>query len=387
MDKNFEIADIIVAFIKNEATPRQISVLDDWINESEANKRLFISLLDEVAFEQRLSSPSMLEVEDAFGKVRARVRKSKRGYWRYVAVAASVAVVVAIGGIMAYWVGIPEKQGIVTRQQSISVGKSRAFLTLGTGEKVTLESQDTLLRGKAMNIRIQENGEVFYEMADSIAPAEVEYNIMETPRGAEFQLVLSDGTKVWLTAGTKLRYPVKFAGGERRVYLSGEAYFEVEHDAEAPFIVNTESMDLQVLGTSFNIKAYDDESMVITTLVTGKIRQEFPEVGKNITLTPSRQSIFDRVSGKLETHQADVQAVLAWKEGKIIANDERLEDIFRQLSRWYDFKVVYTQPSLKDVRFYLHSNRYAEVRTILEHLQTTKGIHFTYAENTIYVSQ
>ncbi|MFR5659776.1 MAG: DUF4974 domain-containing protein, partial [Butyricimonas faecihominis] len=81
------------------------------------------------------------------------------------------------------------------------------------------------------------------------------------------------------------------------------------------------------------------------------------------------------------------QAALAWKEGKIIANNERLEDIFRQLSRWYDFKVVYTQPSLKDVRFYLHSNRYAEVHTILEYLQTTKGIHFTYAEKTIYVSQ
>ena len=137
----------------------------------------------------------------------------------------------------------------------------------------------------------------------------------------------------------------------------------------------------------FNIKAYDDENTVITTLVSGKIRQEFPEVGKDVTLTPSRQSIFDRVTGKLETKQTDVQAALAWKEGKIIANNERLEDIFRQLSRWYDFKVVYTQPSLKDVRFYLHSNRYAEVHTILEYLQTTKGIHFTYAEKTIYVSQ
>ena len=190
-----------------------------------------------------------------------------------------------------------------------------------------------------------------------------------------------------MNAGSSLKYPETFSNGERRVYLEGEAYFEVEHDENAPFIVNTKAMDLQVLGTSFNIKAYDDESMVITTLVTGKIRQEFPEAGKNITLTPSRQSVFDRVSGELKTQQADVRAALAWKDGKIIANDERLEDIFRRLSRWYDFKVVYSQPSLKDVRFYLHSNRYAEVHTILEYLQTTKGIHFTYAEKTIYVSQ
>ena len=99
----------------------------------------------------------------------------------------------------------------------------------------------------------------------------------------------------------------------------------MEHDGNAPFIVNTRSMDLRVLGTSFNIKAYDDENTVITTLVSGKIRQEFPEVGKDVTLTPSRQSIFDRVTGKLETKQTDVQAALAWKEGKIIANNERLE--------------------------------------------------------------
>ena len=232
----------------------------------------------------------------------------------------------------------------------------------------------------------QQRSPEYVAKSDSIA-GQVEYNTLVVPRGCEFNLVLADGSRVWLNAGSSLKYPETFSNGERRVYLNGEAYFEVEHDAEAPFIVNTESMDLQVLGTSFNIKAYDDESMVITTLVTGKIRQEFPEVGKDITLTPSRQSIFDRVSGKLETKQADVRETLAWKEGKFIANDERLEDIFRQLSRWYDFKVVYTRPSLKDVRFYLHSNRYAEVKTILEYLQTTKGIRFTYADKTIYVSQ
>ena len=213
------------------------------------------------------------------------------------------------------------------------------------------------------------------------------YDEVYVPNGERMQVLFQDGSKVHLNSGSRIRYPKKFGLSERKVYLEGEAYFEVEHDGNAPFIVNTRSMDLRVLGTSFNIKAYDDENTVITTLVSGKIRQEFPEVGKDVTLTPSRQSIFDRVTGKLETKQTDVQAALAWKEGKIIANNERLEDIFRQLSRWYDFKVVYTQPSLKDVRFYLHSNRYAEVHTILEYLQTTKGIHFTYAEKTIYVSQ
>lgn len=373
MDKNFEIADIIVAFIKNEATPRQISMLDDWINESEANKRLFISLLDEVAFEQRLSSPSMLEVEDAFGKVRARVRKSKRGYWRYVAVAASVAVVVAIGGIMAYWVGIPEKQGIVTRQQSISVGKSRAFLTLGTGEKVALESQDTLLRGKAMNIRIQENGEVFYEMADSIAPAEVEYNIMETPRGAEFQLVLSDGTKVWLNAGTKLRYPVKFIGKERRVELTGEAYFDVTRDEDVPFVVETSRSAVTVLGTEFCVRDYAGEAN-LTTLVQGSVSVE-DQRGNAYLIRPGQQVNI----GKEGSRVLDVETIYftSWKDGYFIFNEATLSEIMSELSKWYDFDCFFLNPDAGNERLTARLKKYDDISVILDILSRTGNIQFT----------
>mgnify|MGYP000607549243 CR=1 FL=1 len=373
MDKNFEIADIIVAFIKNEATPRQISVLDDWINESEANKRLFISLLDEVAFEQRLDRSRVLELEDAFGKVRARVRKSKRGYWRYVAVAASVAVVVAIGGIMAYWVGIPEKQGIVTRQQSISVGKSRAFLTLGTGEKVALESQDTLLRGKAMNIRIQENGEVFYEMADSIAPAEVEYNIMETPRGAEFQLVLSDGTKVWLNAGTKLRYPVKFIGKERRVELTGEAYFDVTPDEDVPFVVETSRSAVTVLGTEFCVRDYAGEAN-LTTLVQGSVSVE-DQRGNAYLIRPGQQVNI----GKEGSRVLDVETIYftSWKDGYFIFNEATLSEIMSELSKWYDFDCFFLNPDAGNERLTARLKKYDDISVILDILSRTGNIQFT----------
>ena len=373
MDKNFEIADIIVAFIKNEATPRQISVLDDWINESEANKRLFISLLDEVAFEQRLDRSRVLELEDAFGKVRARVRKSKRGYWRYVAVAASVAVVVAIGGIMAYWVGIPEKQGIVTRQQSIYVGKRRAFLTLGTGEKVALESQDTLLRGKAMNIRIQENGEVFYEMADSIAPAEVEYNIMETPRGAEFQLVLSDGTKVWLNAGTKLRYPVKFIGKERRVELTGEAYFDVTPDEDVPFVVETSRSAVTVLGTEFCVRDYAGEAN-LTTLVQGSVSVE-DQRGNAYLIRPGQQVNI----GKEGSRVLDVETIYftSWKDGYFIFNEATLSEIMSELSKWYDFDCFFLNPDAGNERLTARLKKYDDISVILDILSRTGNIQFT----------
>ena len=263
------------------------------------------------------------------------------------------------------------------------------ILKLASGEEISISSSNSKIvhSTQRVDVSLTDSGRLEYVAKKNVNSNHLEYNTLVVPRGCEFNLVLADGSRVWLNAGSSLKYPETFSNKERRVYLEGEAYFEVKHDEKTPFIVNTESMDLQVLGTSFNIKAYKEESKIITTLVTGKIRQKFSQLEESITLTPSRQSVFDRNSKKVETQQADIREVLAWKEGKIIANNERLEDIFLQLSRWYDFNVVYTQPSLKDLRFYLHSNRYAEIQTILEHLQTTNGVRFTCVEKTIYVSQ
>lgn len=267
--------------------------------------------------------------------------------------------------------------------------KNVPILKLASGEEISISSSNSKIvhSTQRVDVSLTDSGRLEYVAKENVNSNQLEYNTLVVPQGCEFNLVLADGSRVWLNAGSSLKYPETFSDKERRVYLEGEAYFEVKHDEKTPFIVNTESMDLQVLGTSFNIKAYKEESKIITTLVTGKIRQKFSQLEESITLTPSRQSVFDRNSKKVETQQADIREVLAWKEGKIIANNERLEDIFLQLSRWYDFNVVYTQPSLKDLRFYLHSNRYAEIQTILEHLQTTNGVHFTVVEKTIYVSQ
>lgn len=146
-------------------------------------------------------------------------------------------------------------------------------------------------------------------------------------------------------------------------------------------------MDLRVLGTSFDVKAYPDDRMIVTTLVTGKIAQRYAAADTGIVLTPSRQSVYDRESGSLRTREVDPRDALAWREGRIVMKDARLEDIFRELSRWYDFEAVYTNPSLRDMRFYLHTNRYAEIDGILEHLQATRGVRFSRVGNKIYVSR
>lgn len=381
MDKDFEIADIIVAFIKGEATPQQISLLDDWMNESEDNRRLFVSLLDEEAFEQRLNNQRVLELEDAFGKVRARVRKSKHGYWRYVAVAASVAIVIAISSIWGYWIGMPEKQSITAQQQSIPVGKSRAYLTLSTGERVALECQDTLLREKTMNIRIQEKGEISYEVADSIVLTEVEYNIMETPRGAEFQLVLSDGTKVWLNAGTKLRYPVKFIGKERRVELIGEAYFDVTHDENVPFIVETSRSAVTVLGTEFCVRDYAGEAN-LTTLVRGSVSVK-DQRGNAYLIKPGQQVNINRNTSRV----LDVETIYftSWKDGYFIFNEATLSDIMSELSKWYDFDCFFLNSSTGEQRLTARLKKYDDINVILDILSRTGNVQFSQKGRTITV--
>ena len=358
----------------------------EWLAKDMDVRRIFKEQVKQMHLIRWAEHWDVIDEETARRQVVARMRQRRLriGFVRY----AAVVVVMLVAGLVI-WAGRYQSKELPVLAVVSTPVVNVPVLKLANGKEIPISSRNTeIIRStRRVDIQLADYGRLEYVAKSDSIVGEVEYNTLVVPQGCEFNIVLADGSRVWLNAGSSLRYPEAFSRDERKVFLSGEAYFEVEHDESTPFIVNTEVMDLQVLGTSFNIKAYDNENTVVTTLVSGKIRQEFPNVGKKIVLTPSRQSVFDRVSGKLETKQADIQETLAWREGKIIANNERLEDIFRQLSRWYDFKVVYTLPSLKDIRFYLHSNRYAEVRTILEHLQTTKGIRFTYAENTIYVSQ
>lgn len=358
----------------------------EWLAKDMDAQRIFKEQVKQMHLIRWAEHWDVIDEETARRQVVARMRQRRLriGFVRY----AAVVVVMLVAGLVI-WAGRYQSKELPVLAVVSTPVVNVPVLKLANGKEIPISSRNTeIIRStRRVDIQLADSGRLEYVAKSDSIVGEVEYNTLVVPQGCEFNIVLADGSRVWLNAGSSLRYPEAFSRDERKVFLSGEAYFEVEHDESTPFIVNTEVMDLQVLGTSFNIKAYDNENTVVTTLVSGKIRQEFPNVGKKIVLTPSRQSVFDRVSGKLETKQADIQETLAWREGKIIANNERLEDIFRQLSRWYDFKVVYTQPSLKDIRFYLHSNRYAEVKTILDYLQSTEGIRFTYMEKTIYVSQ
>ena len=260
-------------------------------------------------------------------------------------------------------------------------------LTLHDGQQLALHpsnlSQSEIQ--EKTNLRLTETGSLEYASSPDTVKATV-FHTLTVPQGCEFTVTLSDGSRVWLNAASELNYPETFRGDTREVHLVGEAYFEIAPDSNRPFYVHTQEMQLKVLGTSFNVKAYPDETRTVTTLLTGSIEQHYPSSGQSLRLLPLQQVSFDHTSGNLQTLKADPEEVLAWKNGKFIARNKTLEEIFQQLSRWYGFETVYTHPALKQERFHLHTNRYATVREILDNLQSTNGIHFSYIDNKIYIS-
>ncbi len=191
------------------------------------------------------------------------------------------------------------------------------------------------------------------------------YNEVSVPKGGEYQLMLSDGTLVYLNSMTRIRYPVKFSGDTRDVELEGEAYFEVTRNEEKPFIVRTACYDVTVLGTQFNITAYGDEELTSTTLVQGAVAIS----GKGVTgakrLRVDERFVLDRATGKERVEKVDVSYYTAWKDGKFRFRDVRLEEIMRVVERWYDVTVEYDGDEVKDFRFGFNMSRHETIEPLL----------------------
>jgi ferric-dicitrate binding protein FerR (iron transport regulator) len=217
-------------------------------------------------------------------------------------------------------------------------GSKKAVLTLADGSVVTLDStgKQVIRQGK---IAIQQqNGQLSY--ANQPADGSVHYNKLTTPRGGQFRVVLPDGTKVWLNSASMLRYPTAFTDGERVVELDGQGYFEVAANSRQPFKVKVQNMEVQVLGTDFDIMAYRDEATINTTLLTGSIQVK--EGGNEQLLHPGQQAVINNEDHQLTVRTADIRKVIAWKNGLFVFNNMALPAILREVARWYDVDIVYT---------------------------------------------
>lgn len=261
-------------------------------------------------------------------------------------------------------------------------GGSKAVLTLADGTELVLDSAANGQVGTQGNISIVklDSGRLAYQ-APGTAPGEVVYNTLSTPRGGQFQLLLPDGSRAWLNAGSSIRFPNVFAGRERKVEVAGEVYFEVAADAQKPFVVQAAGARIDVLGTSFNVQAYENGRMA-TTLLTGSVKVS--RNGASITLKPSQQALTTQEGTLQLVRNADLDEVMAWKNGLFWLNGTDMATLAKQLSLWYDVEII-IRGNISQ-RFTGTIPRNVKASRVFEVLQETGSLHYTIEDGRIIVS-
>ena len=389
-DETLGMSEIISRYVLGTMTESEKEELDAWLNKSSRNKLLFEKLIHQKVASGKMHAYERVDWEGALKELleqkrRLRLARRKRQIIRWGSCAA--VLLVACIGILCYY--IQTKNSSIAEQvrkeiPRLLAGKPQATLQLASGKTVYLTSDSPRSIEPEYGVEIQQDsGVIRYQVCEIQGEKEEQYNIITVPRGGEFTLILSDGTQVWLNAETSLRYPVEFVGNERKVYLEGEAFFDVTHDKQKQFIVETKKAHVRVYGTAFNVYAYPDEEDVATTLVRGVV--DLKERGSDhlIRLKPGEQGCL--VGGKLTKREVDVDMYTAWVKGRMVFKSIRLGDMLKHLARWYDVDIVFTEERLKEVSFTGEVKKYDDFTEVLDVIESTQVVHFRIEDRTIIV--
>jgi len=268
--------------------------------------------------------------------------------------------------------GMPVAKAVV---HDVAPGGNRAILTLADGKTIVLDSvaNGKLAQQGGVKVIKMQDGRLGYEGAGA-KEEEVRYNTISTPFGGKYQVVLTDGTKVWLNAASTLVFPTVFKGGTREVSLKGEGYFEVARNASMPFVVKVGDMRVDVLGTSFNIMAYEDEAAVRTTLLEGAVRVGAGGVSRALEI--GEQGVLDKRGAMEVIHDADVEQAVAWKNGLLQFHSADMAVIMRQMARWYNVQVVYASEDIRNESFSGSIPSSENISQVLKMLELTGTVHF-----------
>ncbi len=318
-------------------------------------------------------------------KVRGGKRIGLHAWWKYAAM-----FVLPLGIAFALWQGLKEEKIVLHRQfgEVARPGAERAVLKLFDGKTVVLDSTSgnmLIARGENVRVEVDSNRLLRYSRENTVVTSREERkNELIVPRGGEYQIVLADGTRVWLNSATKLIFPQNFTGKERRVMLSGEAFFDVARDESKPFIVETSRMDVKVLGTRFNVNAYTDNEVVSTTLVDGSV-EVASGTQKPITLVPGEQAYGE--AGELEKREVNIRLYTSWIDGRFMFNNVELEEIVKQISRWYDVEIFFTNENVKRTRFTGGMVKFKPLDDLIRMIESTSPVRFSVKGKTIVISE
>jgi transmembrane sensor len=390
--KSFRTAALISKYLREPLTGREEIELYDWVKKSTENQQLFRDLCNTNELQKQLELFEQFNTPSAWQRLQEKLAtkvkgKAKPGYRRiwWQAAAAILILAFATWQLTSYDFNKPAsgKEPAGTYGQEIQPGTFKAELILSNGKRISLDSNgDTSFTENGTVVERISDGTLKYGGGESFA-GNIAWNTLHIPNAGEYVVTLADGTKVWLNAATTLRYPVQFTGKERRVELpDGEAYFEVAKNKEKPFIVVTDQMEIQAVGTAFNVNNYAvADSSMSATLTEGKVKVK-TRTG-TLFLIPGEQANVNKKG--VEKAKADVEQVTAWKNGRFIFNNSPLGAVMQQLSRWYDVQVRYDK-SFKEKKFFTGEiKRDVPISKLLKMMELTGIASFRIANNTVLV--
>lgn len=386
LSKEEHIARLIFLHIQGMTDNAQEKELDEWRSVSPRHEELFQRMLSSEHVEKSISRFVKTEEEEERGwwqlQQKARSGRSVRKI-KWFPYAAAIVLILSVGGVF-YFSGDKEQTEILPiAKNEVQVPGSRAVLILPDGRKVDLENEvlrsdlaqsDSLLLVSARSLK--------YRDIDSPDTTEI-FHTLEIPRGGEYLLTLSDGTMIYLNSESTLSFPVKFQGKERKVYLTGEAYFKVAKNTEHPFVVTAGELEVLVTGTTFGVRAYKDEKDIQTTLESGQVTVRVE--GKSVKLVPNKQVLFNKSTMGLEVRDVDVDLYLAWADGRLVYDNCPLEKILTDLGRWYNIDVFYSRDELRSYQFSLNMKKHEEFTQVLELIGKTGEVQFEIKDNTVIV--
>jgi transmembrane sensor len=379
----YRVAYLVAGYIRHTLTDPERDELDEWVTASQDNMRLFAELTDEKNIERGLKERGMYDADKAVQQLRKKLRRTKRQVparkVRMYAYGIAACFIILIGVFFLYKILRDRKpQKAIVEKTDLAPGGDKAILTLSNGKKIILDSiRGNILQQGDLKL-VNENGRLSYEGKTQ----EIEYHTLTTLRGGQYKIILPDGTAVWLNAASSLKYPTAFAGVERLVELNGEGYFEVTKDKTKPFKVKLKNDAIvEVLGTHFNIMAYDDEQGTRTTLLEGTVK--LIQSSSSVMISPGEQAEINK-DGKITLNKnVDTEEIIAWKNGMFEFHDEPIDEIMRQVARWYDVDIKYEAQPMD--HFNATISRNVPVSKLFHWLESTDRVHFTIQDKTIIV--
>jgi transmembrane sensor len=368
-----EIEELIERYNAGKASPEEVDLVESWYAKYQSSsKDIPVDFLEK-------------DQKESLNQIIGQIKSKPSGInWQQLSIAASILILFTAGLFFYIIKSEPNRQAVAKNviKPDLTPGGNKAILTLSNGQSIVLNGakNGTLAKQGNTDINKLSGSAISYQSASSFAAADaVIYNTATTPRGGQFQFILSDGTKVWLNSASSIKFPVAFNSNERKVELTGEAYFEVAHDAKRPFRVVSNQQQVEVLGTHFNINAYNDEDVINTTLLEGSVK--VTSANTAITIVPGQQAQFK--DGKINVAAVNVDDAVAWKNGLFNFNDNSIEEVMKQLSRWYDVDIKY-EGQLPSRRFSGEISRNVNASQILDIL-SFKKIHYRIEGKSIIV--